>query len=100
MFTLGAVSLRPLEPADIETMYPWHLDYELDIYSSWGRRRSRAAYTERYRQLLLEPRDDLVLFGIISNGGRHDMHFFGPLKPAFYQRYTTLFTRPQGEGGD
>jgi RimJ/RimL family protein N-acetyltransferase len=33
------------------------------------------------------------------NGSRQDMHFFGILKPEFYQRYETIFSVPdEGEG--
>lgn len=64
MFTFEGVTLRPLEPTDIETMYPWHLDYELDIYSSWGRTCSRAFFQKRWEEKLLDPPDDLITFGI------------------------------------
>lgn len=65
MFTRDHVTLRPLEPADIETMYPWHLDYELDIYSSWGTRRSYALFEKRWETKILEPDDDMIYFGIV-----------------------------------
>lgn len=65
MFTRDGVTLRPLEPTDIETMYPWHLDYELDVYSSWGPRRSYAQFEKRWESKILEPDEDMVYFGVV-----------------------------------
>ncbi|HYF91434.1 MAG TPA: GNAT family protein [Symbiobacteriaceae bacterium] len=65
MFTRDGVTLRPLEPSDIETMYPWHLDYELDLLSSWGPRRSYAQFEKRWESKMLEPDDDMVYFGVV-----------------------------------
>jgi RimJ/RimL family protein N-acetyltransferase len=68
MFKRDGVVLRPLEPADIDTMYPWHLDYALDIYSSWGRPRSLAHFQKRWEEKLMDPPDDMITFGIETEG--------------------------------
>jgi RimJ/RimL family protein N-acetyltransferase len=68
MFERDGVMLRPLELEDTDTMYAWHLDYELDIYSSWGRRRSRALFAKRCEERILEPADDYVQFGVVYGG--------------------------------
>jgi RimJ/RimL family protein N-acetyltransferase len=68
MFTRDGVTLRPLEPEDIELMYPWHLDYELDILSSWGPRRSYALFQKRWESRILEPDEDFLNFGVVAGG--------------------------------
>jgi len=65
MFTRDGVTLRPLEPSDVATMYAWHLDYELDILSSWGVRRSWAQYEKRWETKISEPEEDMIYFGIV-----------------------------------
>jgi len=183
MFSLNGVTLRPLEFADIDTLYAWDSDTELEMLAGWGPKRSREAYRQRYERRITEPEDDLYMFGIeveerligyvqlamiepyerramvgivigdkqmwgrgigstalrilldyaftvrgldriyaetysfnipsqrllervgfqregilrqhdLHNGVRQDMHFFGILKPEFYQRYQTIFKLP------
>ena len=65
MFTRNGVTLRPLELSDIETMYPWHLDYELDLLSSWAPRRSYAQFEKRWESRITEPDDDCIYFGVV-----------------------------------
>ncbi|MFC7441060.1 GNAT family N-acetyltransferase [Laceyella putida] len=65
MFSLNGVTLRPFEPEDIEIMYDWHLDYELDIYSSWGKKLSRAQFKKKFEQNILDNSlEGCVVFGI------------------------------------
>jgi RimJ/RimL family protein N-acetyltransferase len=64
MFTLNEVTLRPLELADIDQLYVWESDSELNILSGWGPRRSRAAFHQRYGRRITEPEADLYMFGI------------------------------------
>lgn len=64
MFSLDGVTLRPLEFDDIDTLYAWDSDNELEMYAGWGRKRSRAAYRQRYERRITEPEDDLYMFGI------------------------------------
>lgn len=68
MFTLGSVTIRPLELEDIDLLYQWHQDYELDIYSAWGPRRSRAEFAKRQEERILEPPEDLIAFGVVYEG--------------------------------
>jgi RimJ/RimL family protein N-acetyltransferase len=48
MFTLDGVTLRALELTDIDQLYEWEDDIEINILAGWGPQRSRAAYTQRY----------------------------------------------------
>ncbi len=64
MFSLNGVTLRPLELDDIDTLYAWECDSELEILAGWGPKRSRAAYRQRYEKRITEPEDDLAMFGI------------------------------------
>ena len=60
----GSVSLRPLEPDDLETLFEWHRDVDIDAWSGWTPRYSRARFEQRYGDLLREPPEDFVMFGI------------------------------------
>lgn len=64
MFTRNGITLRPLELEDTETVYAWHRDWQLDVYSSWGTRRSRALFQKRMEERILEPIEDMVVFGV------------------------------------
>lgn len=68
MFRSGAVALRPLEIADIPTLYPWEIDFTLSLYSGWISQPSRDHFEQRWRQKILEPSKDLVLLGIETEG--------------------------------
>jgi RimJ/RimL family protein N-acetyltransferase len=68
MFSLNGVTLRPLEPDDIDTLYAWELDAELDILAGWGIKESRVAHRQRYEKRIAEPADDLTMFGIEAEG--------------------------------
>lgn len=183
MFSSNDVTLRPLALDDIELMYQWEANIELDILSGWSPKRSLAAFRHKYEHRITEPDDDRYTFGIqfedrlvgyvelvmidhferrafisiligekqlwgrgigstalrilldyaftvqamekicaevyglntrsqrlmervgfqregilrqheFHNGSRQDMHFFGILKPEFYQRYQTIFSVP------
>ena len=64
MFSLNGVTLRPLELDDIDTLYAWECDSELEILAGWGPKRSRTAFRERYEKRITEPEDDLAMFGM------------------------------------
>lgn len=64
MFSLNNVTLRPLELDDIDTLYIWECDSELEILAGWGPKRSRTAFRERYEKRITEPEDDLAMLGI------------------------------------
>jgi RimJ/RimL family protein N-acetyltransferase len=64
MFSLDGVTLRPLEFDDINQLYDWDSDSELEMMAGWGPKRSRAAYRHRYERRITEPEDDLYMFGI------------------------------------
>ena len=36
MFTLNEVTLRSLEYDDIDTLYAWNLDIQLEMLAGWG----------------------------------------------------------------
>ena len=64
MFTRESVTLRPLEPADIDTLYGWEMDHTLSYYAGWISRMSRSAFTQHWEKRLNDPPDDLVVLGI------------------------------------
>lgn len=68
MFSLNGVTLRPLELDDIDTLYSWACDSELEILAGWGPRESRSAFRERYEKRITEPEDNLAMFGIEAEG--------------------------------
>lgn len=68
MFLLDGITLRPLEPADIPLLYPWHQDYELDMFTSWAPRQSLEQFVKRYEERILEPDEDVITFGIQFEG--------------------------------
>ncbi|WP_199616268.1 GNAT family N-acetyltransferase [Paenibacillus alkalitolerans] len=69
MFTIDGVTLRPIESDEIDTMYDWHLDFDIDMYSSWGKKRSREHFKERLQKALMNPPDDAIEFGIEIDKG-------------------------------
>lgn len=69
MFSLNGVMLRPLELDDIDMLYNWDLDNDLNILTGWAPRRSRVAFRQLYEQRITEPPDDLVTFGIQIDDG-------------------------------
>ena len=68
MFSRDEVSLRPVDWADRDRMYPWHCDSELEILSGWGPRRSKTTYEAKFRSFLEDPPGDLVVFAIEHGG--------------------------------
>ncbi|MBE3559290.1 MAG: GNAT family N-acetyltransferase [Ktedonobacteraceae bacterium] len=64
MLSLGEVTLRPLEPDDIDQLYSWESDSELNILAGWSPLRSRAAFRQVHEQRIMHPPDDLVTLGI------------------------------------
>ncbi|MFD2611913.1 GNAT family N-acetyltransferase [Paenibacillus gansuensis] len=66
MFTLGDISIRPMEPGDIDMMYQWHLDHELETYSGWGNRRSEALFRQKYEGYIMNPPADFIMFSVVA----------------------------------
>ena len=64
VFSLNDVTLRPLEFDDIDTLYKWETNSELNILSGWIPMRSRAAFRRRHEQRITEPADNRYTFGI------------------------------------
>jgi RimJ/RimL family protein N-acetyltransferase len=64
MFTRENVTLRPLEPADIDTLYVWEMDHTLSYFAGWVSRMSRCAFKQFWEKRLNEPPDNLVVLGI------------------------------------
>ena len=62
------VRLRPIETDDIGQLYEWHQDLELEALTGWMPRMSRARFERRYEDLVREPPEDFVLFGIEYDG--------------------------------
>lgn len=64
MFTRENVTLRPLEPADIDQIYIWDMDPSLSYYAGWISRMSRCAFRTFWEARLNNPPDNLVVLGI------------------------------------
>lgn len=64
MFTRDGVTLRPLELADIDTLYGWEMDHTLSFYAGWVSERTRSAFQQHWEKRLNEPRADLEVLGI------------------------------------
>ena len=64
MFTRDGVTVRPLELEDIDALYLWHLDWEMDILSSWGPKRSMAEFRKVWEARITEPDVEILRFGI------------------------------------
>nr|WP_269453482.1 GNAT family protein [Paenibacillus swuensis] len=57
-----------MEPSDLETMYAWHLDTELETYSGWGNRRSQALFIDKFQGYIMNTPDHLMLFAVETEG--------------------------------
>ena len=68
MFSRDEVSLRPVDWADKDQMYPWVCDSELEVLSGWGTPRSKTSYEAKFRSFLENPPGDLVVFAIEHRG--------------------------------
>lgn len=68
MFSLNGVTLRCLEPADLDVLYPWSLDTTIANAAAWSRPLSRAAFKKHWEPLILEPKDNYRVFGIETDG--------------------------------
>ena len=81
MFALDGVALRPLDVSDIDALYAWSTDSELNVLAGWGRLRSRTAFHEKHEQRIREPEDDLIVLGVESEG-----HLVGSVQLALIDR--------------
>ena len=70
MFTLGEVALRPLRADDIDTLYTWETDPELNILGGWtpSARLAPEAFRRKYERRIEEPDNDRVTFAIELEG--------------------------------
>ena len=68
MFSLDNVTLRPLEASDIEAIYAWDSDIEVNMLGAWVRQQSRAAFTRLWERRISEPASDMDWFGIEYQG--------------------------------
>ena len=68
MFSFDEVTLRPLEPEDIDTLYTWDCDHELNILAGWSRRQGMAAFRQFQEQRMMEPPENVETFGIQVQG--------------------------------
>ncbi len=64
MFTRENVTLRPLEMADLDTLYVWEMDPTLSYYAGWVSEMSRCAFQEKWENRLRNPPENLVVLGI------------------------------------
>jgi RimJ/RimL family protein N-acetyltransferase len=64
LFSLNGVTLRPLEFDDIDTLYDWEANNELNILAGWTPKRSRSAFRNRHEHRITEPADNRYTFGI------------------------------------
>ena len=68
MFSLDNVALRPLETSDIEAIYAWDSDIEVNMLGAWVRQQSLAAVTRLWEKRITEPASDMDWFGIEYQG--------------------------------
>lgn len=76
MLSRGPVSLRPLEPSDLERLHDWSRDLDIEIRSGWATPLSRAAFERRWLERILDPPEDARFFAIELDGnlvGRIDL---------------------------
>lgn len=68
MFTFNAVTLRPLEFDDMDSVYTWFADIETGIWGGWTpvieKPLSRNAFRSLFEQHLVQTKDDQVMLGI------------------------------------
>lgn len=64
MFSIDGVTLRPLDLADVELAYGWHVDLGIEIASGWGRRQALTTFRQRFEAWLAAPPDAHRVFGI------------------------------------
>ncbi len=68
MFTLDSVTLRPLEFDDIDTLYTWEIDREINMSAGWGPVRSRASFQGKYEHRITEPEENLLMLAVLFEG--------------------------------
>ncbi|GCE21743.1 GNAT family N-acetyltransferase [Dictyobacter kobayashii] len=64
MFTLDAVSLRPIDSGDLDVWYDWEQDLEISMLAGWTPLLARSAFKYKHEQRINEPQDDLKYFAI------------------------------------
>jgi RimJ/RimL family protein N-acetyltransferase len=68
MFTRDNVTLRPLEPEDIDTLHVWETDHTLSYFAGWTSEFSRCHFKQSWENRLTNPPDTLVVLGIAFEG--------------------------------
>ncbi|MGC8487449.1 MAG: GNAT family N-acetyltransferase [Clostridia bacterium] len=64
MLKRNGVTIRPIELEDLDRLYEWHQDTEIDAWAGWDPRMSRVRFLHRYEEVVREPPEDLVLFAV------------------------------------
>jgi RimJ/RimL family protein N-acetyltransferase len=64
MFSHNQVTLRSIDLDDIDILYAWSTDWELEMLAGWGPVLSRTAFREKYEARIAQPPNDLLTLGI------------------------------------
>ena len=64
MFGHKTITLRPLEFQDIDALYNWETDHEIQVFAGWTRPLSRDAFREKQTRRITQPSDDLIVFAV------------------------------------
>lgn len=68
MFALDGIALRSLELPDIDALYAWSTDIELELLGGWRPRLSRDAFRHKYERRITEPATDFLMLGVETGG--------------------------------
>src|SRR5437773_6872914 len=64
MLTLNNITVRPLEMADLDTLYNWEQDIELNILAGYLPLLARTAFRRKFEQRINEPKENFKWFAI------------------------------------
>lgn len=64
MLVHDTIRLRPLEFDDIDTLYTWATDLEIQVSAGWSQPLSLAAFREKHSRRITQPSDELILFAV------------------------------------
>lgn len=64
MLVHDTIHLRPLVFPDIDMLYSGATDSTIQVYAGWSRPLSLAAFREKHTRRIMEPSEDLILFGV------------------------------------
>lgn len=68
MFTLDAVTIRPLATADLDLWYSWKYNIELAILAGWTPLLSKTAFQQKFEQRIREPNSEITYFALDYDG--------------------------------